>query len=127
LARRDSLSGAWTTVVTPPASPAVGELKAIVAVGSGAIAAGGEEWLEFDGVSWTHRRLVGLEINSVWAASPQKAWAVGPGGKAWRIEGGVVTELPTGVTVDLKDVHGVDEQHVWAVGAGGVILRLAGP
>jgi hypothetical protein len=117
--------GSWTPYTLPPSPMTVGELKSIVGFGSGkAVAAGGEDLLEFDGTTWTHRRLTGLQMNSVWGETEQRVWAVGPAGQAWRIEGSNVTPLNTGVTVDLLDVHGVDEHHIWAVGEGGVILRL---
>lgn len=115
------------------ATPAltIGGLAAIVAFSpTRAYAAGGAEWLEYDGVAWTKKQWpnhLNLQILGLWGKTPQRLWAVGPAGGAWKLEDGVMTPSDTGTTALLRDIHGFDERFVWAVGFDGTVLRRYGP
>ena len=115
------------------ATPAltIGGLAAIVAFSPTKLyAAGGAEWLEYDGTQWSKKQwpsYLDLQILGLWGKTPQRLWAVGPAGGAWKLEGGVMSLSDTGTTALLRDIHGYDERFVWAVGFDGMVLRRYGP
>ena len=118
----------WRSMSSPLT---LGGLAAIAAFSPTKLyAAGGAEWLEYDGTRWTAKKwpsYLDLQILGLWGKTPQRLWAVGPAGLAWRFEDGGGSLSNTGVTNLLRDIHGVDERFVWAVGFDGTVLRRYGP
>ncbi len=119
----------WRSMAAPPQT--LGGLAAIAAFSpTRLIAAGGAEWLEYDGAQWTAKKWpawLDLQILGLWGKTPARLWAVGPGGSAWKLENGTGARSDTGTTALLRDVHGWDDAHVWAVGFDGTVLRRYGP
>jgi photosystem II stability/assembly factor-like uncharacterized protein len=68
----------------------------------------------------------GLDLNDVWAASPQFIIAVGDKGALLRFDGGEWSEPPSGVLEDLHAVGGLTKDDYFIVGAGGTILLTEG-
>ena len=104
------------------------DLTAGVALGAGLIAVGPKGALvRFDGTTWTaDKSPVKVDLNAVWAASDQAAWAVGKKGTIVAWDGAKWAVQPSGTKVDLMGVWGSRVGDVWAVGGGGTILHHDG-
>jgi hypothetical protein len=121
-------SGGWSQMTVPPGT--IGGLGSLLAFSpTHVITASGNEWLEYDGVSWTSRDFpvsLDLELLGLWGPTPQKLWGVGGSGKGWVFENGVGTRIATGTSELLVGIHGADAANIWAVGFNGTVLRHFG-
>lgn len=65
--------------------------------------------------------LTGSNLNAVWAAAPNDAWAVGGGGTLLRWNGSRWMQVASGSTSELTGVWGAHANDVWAAGGGALL------
>ncbi|MBZ4422498.1 hypothetical protein [Myxococcus sp. RHSTA-1-4] len=82
-------------------------------------------FLHYDGTQWRSvPGAEGLQVNGVWAASPQEAYAATEDGKVLHWNGTVWTLKESGTdSISLSDVTGFGPGDPWVVGNQGTVLR----
>lgn len=104
-----------------------GSYQLYLAGGLGAV-----KWFSSAGGVWTSLNLgSNVEVNSVYAVSPEYVAICGEGGLVKRYFDWTTTGEPSwtndtsGLTQDLEAIHGTSQDDIWAVGAEGSVVHFA--
>lgn len=124
VARKDGVTGKWTTDTIPDA----GDLKAVSANGPNDIVAVGDTIQRWNGTAWKKESISkSAGWRGITRVTPDTPWIAGGNGLVGRWNGtGWNVDETTGTTQMLNGIWAADPANVWVVGDQGLILHWNG-